>query len=59
MATIQSQIYKNNGKTYRRYFISLEKKIIKQLALKGGDELFFNGEIGDEMRFKLVRKINE
>ena len=60
MAIIQEQIYKQktkNGKVdITRYFISLEKKIINQLALKKGDELFFNGELGDELRFKLKRK---
>lgn len=55
MATVQEQKYKQ-GKVERvRYFISLEKKIVDQLALKKGDELFFNGEFGNELRFKLNR----
>lgn len=56
MATIQEQKYKQ-GKIERiRYFISLEKKIVEQLALKKGDELFFNGELGGSLNFKLIRK---
>jgi len=56
MATIQEQKY-IQGKIERiRYFITLEKKIIDRLAIKKGDELFFNGELGEELRFKLIRK---
>ncbi len=55
MATIQEQKYKQGKLDRIRYFISLEKKIVQQLALKKGDELFFNGEIGEEIRFKIKR----
>jgi hypothetical protein len=56
MATVQEQKYKNKGKEFARYFISLEKTIVEQLGLKKGDKLHFNGEMGGELRFKLVRK---
>lgn len=56
MASIQEVGYEQNGKKLKRYFLTLEKKIVDQLALKKGDELFFNGELGNELRFKLVRK---
>ena len=56
MATIQEVKYKKDKKEFIRYFLSIEKKIIEQLALKKGDKLFFNGEIGDEIRFKIKRK---
>jgi len=55
MAIIQEQIYKQGKMDRIRFFITLEKKIIDQLALKKGDELFFNGEIGEEIRFKIKR----
>ena len=55
MATIQEQKYKQGKVDRIRYFISLEKKIVDQLALKKGDELFFNGELGGELRFRLKR----
>ncbi len=55
MATIQEQKY-NQGKIQRiRYFLTLEKNIVNQLALKKGDELLFNGEMGGEIRFKIKR----
>lgn len=55
MAKIQELKYKQ-GKVERvRYIITLEQKIVNQLALKKGDELFFNGELGGEIRFKLNR----
>ena len=56
MATIQEVRYKKDGKEFKRYFLSLDKKIVDQLALKKGDRLFFNGELGNELRFKLDRK---
>ena len=56
MATIQEQKYMQGKIERSRFFISLEKKIIDQLALKKGDELFFNGELGEEIRFKIKRK---
>jgi len=56
MAVIQEVKYKKNKKEFSRYFLSLDKRVIKQLAIKKGDELFFNGEMGDELRFKLNRK---
>lgn len=56
MATIQEVTYEKDKKKFQRYFLSLDKRVVKQLALKKGDELFFNGEFGDELRFKLVRK---
>lgn len=55
MASIQEVKYKQNNKEQSRYFMSLDKKVIEQLALKKGDKLFFNGEFGDELRFKLQR----
>ena len=56
MATVQEQKYKQGKIDRTRHFITLEKKIVNQLALKKGDELFFNGELGNEIRFKLIRK---
>ena len=56
MAIVQEQKYKQGKIDRVRYFLTLEKKIVDQLALKKGDELFFNGEIGDEVRFKIKRK---
>ena len=56
MATIQEQKYKQGKIDRIRYFISLEKKIVEQLNLKKGDELFFNGELGGELRFTIKRK---
>mgnify|MGYP005991644593 CR=1 FL=1 len=56
MATIQEQKYKQGKIERTRFFMTLEKKIVDQLALKKGDELFFNGEIGEEIRFKVLRK---
>jgi len=55
MASIQEVKYSKGGKVFLRYSLSLDKKVVEQLALKKGDKLFFNGEIGDEIRFKLVR----
>lgn len=56
MATIQEVKYKKDKKEFTRYFLSLDKRVVQQLALKKGDELFFNGEFGDELRFKLQRR---
>jgi hypothetical protein len=56
MAKIQELKYKQGKIDRVRHIITLEQKIVNQLALKKGDELFFNGEIGDEIRFKVVRK---
>ncbi len=55
MATIQEVKYKKNKKEFTRYAMSIDKRVIEQLALKKGDELFFNGEIGEEIRFKIKR----
>lgn len=55
MATIQEVKYKKDKKEFVRYSLSLDKKVVEQLALKKGDKLFFNGEFGDEIRFKLKR----
>ena len=57
MVKIQEIKYKDShSKVDRvRYVIPLEMKIVKQLALKKGDELFFNGEFGEEIRFKIER----
>ncbi len=56
MATIQEQKYMQGKIERTRYFMTLEKKIVDQLVLKKGDELFFNGELGGEVRFKILRK---
>lgn len=56
MAKIQELNYKQGKVDRVRYIITLEQKIVNQLALKKGDELFFNGEFGDEIRFKVIRK---
>ena len=56
MATIQEQKYMQGKIERTRFFLTLEKKIVDQLVLKKGDELFFNGEMGDEIRFKILRK---
>ena len=56
MATIQEVKYKKDKKDFTRYFLTLDKRVVNQLALKKGDELFFNGELGEELRFKLKRK---
>lgn len=56
MAVIQEVKYKKDKKEFTRFFMSLDKRIVEQLALKKGDELFFNGEFGEEIRFKLKRK---
>jgi len=55
MAIIQEQKYMQGKIERTRFFLTLEKKIVDQLALKKGDELFFNGELGGEIRFKLKR----
>lgn len=56
MAKIQELKYKQGKIDRVRYIITLEQKIVNQLALKKGDELFFNGEFGEEIRFKVIRK---
>lgn len=56
MAIIQEQKYKQGSIERVRHFLTLEKNLVNQLALKKGDELFFNGEMGGEIRFKVIRK---
>ena len=56
MATIQEVKYKKDKKMFSRYFLPLDKKVVEQLALDKGDKLYFNGQMGDELRFRLKRK---
>jgi len=55
MSKVQEQTYKQNGKLQTRYYMSIPLEVIKSCALKKGDNLVFNGEQMNELRFKIVR----
>ena len=56
MGRIQEQTYKQNGKLQTRYFMSIPLDVVKSCALKKGDDLVFNGEMANELRFRIVRQ---
>lgn len=55
MGIIQEVKYKKGKKQYIKYQMTVDKQLIDRLSLKKGDRLDFNGELGGEVRFIIVR----
>lgn len=55
MPRIQERKRIKEKREYSEFLIQLPKFVVDKMALKKGDILDFNGEYGDEIRFKIRR----